>query len=70
MLEMSAGVDMDTKARGGLAQSFKRMFTGQGLFLTEFTYNQSSVCGKRRRDRERRRERWKETKGCGERDSK
>jgi hypothetical protein len=29
------GVEMDTKARGGVTQSAKLMFTGKGLFLTE-----------------------------------
>lgn len=36
LLEMSSSIEMDTSARGGFLSSFKRMFTGQGLFLTKF----------------------------------
>ncbi|KAN0008791.1 hypothetical protein ACTFIU_002084 [Dictyostelium citrinum] len=36
LLEMGSEIEMDTTARGGFLSSFKRMFTGQGLFLTRF----------------------------------
>ncbi|EGC32079.1 hypothetical protein DICPUDRAFT_155999 [Dictyostelium purpureum] len=36
LLEMESEIEMDTSARGGILSSFKRMFTGQGLFLTKF----------------------------------
>ncbi|KAN0037849.1 hypothetical protein ACTA71_000020 [Dictyostelium dimigraforme] len=36
LLEMGSDIEMDTLARGGFLSSFKRMFTGQGLFLTRF----------------------------------
>ncbi|KYR01311.1 hypothetical protein DLAC_02033 [Tieghemostelium lacteum] len=36
LLEMSSHIEMDTTARGGFLSSFKRLFTGQGLFLTKF----------------------------------
>eukprot|EP01133_Synstelium_polycarpum_P003905 gene3905-4519_t len=46
LLEMSSTVEMDTTARGGFMSSFKRMFTGQGLFLTKFKNSSETEHGR------------------------
>eukprot|EP01132_Coremiostelium_polycephalum_P003061 gene3061-3829_t len=46
LLEMSSTMEMDTTPRGGFLSSIKRMFTGQGLFLTKFVNTSQTERGR------------------------
>ena len=39
MMYMVDGIEMQTSTGGGLFRGFKRMITGEGLFITTFLYN-------------------------------
>lgn len=39
MLYMSDGVQMETTTGGGMSAGFKRMLTGQNVFISDYTYN-------------------------------
>lgn len=38
MMYMTQGVEMNTTAGGGISSGFKRMLTGQNLFISDYTY--------------------------------
>ena len=38
MMYMTAGVEMNTTAAGGVSSSFQRMMTGQNFFISDYTY--------------------------------
>mmetsp|Transcript_8769 Transcript_8769/g.8894 ORF Transcript_8769/g.8894 Transcript_8769/m.8894 type:complete len:283 (-) Transcript_8769:1144-1992(-) len=42
MLYMTAGVEMEATSGGGVSAGFKRMLTGQNIFLTDFRYTGES----------------------------
>ena len=42
MLFMTQGIEMATNLEGGASSAFRRMMTGQNIFLTDFTYNGST----------------------------
>jgi uncharacterized protein (TIGR00266 family) len=42
MLYMEDGIEMETKAEGGLFGGLKRMISGESFFITNFTHNGSS----------------------------
>jgi len=42
MLYMTQGIEMATNLEGGASSAFRRMMTGQNIFLTDFTYNGST----------------------------
>ncbi|GAM25838.1 hypothetical protein SAMD00019534_090130 [Acytostelium subglobosum LB1] len=46
LLEMSSTMEMETSARGGFMSSIKRMFTGQGIFLTKFKNSSLTETGR------------------------
>ena len=42
MLMMTSGVKMETTTGGGVSAGFRRMLTGQNLFISDYTYDGSS----------------------------
>mmetsp|Transcript_15499 Transcript_15499/g.31717 ORF Transcript_15499/g.31717 Transcript_15499/m.31717 type:complete len:375 (-) Transcript_15499:149-1273(-) len=42
MMYMTHGVQMNTTAGGGLSSGFKRMLTGQNIFISDYSYDGSS----------------------------
>jgi len=39
MMYMTNGVEMNTTTGGGVSAGFKRMLTGQNMFISDYTYN-------------------------------
>ena len=39
MLFMTEGIEMETTTGGGISSGFKRMLTGQNIFISDFSYN-------------------------------